>query len=376
MLAAFLCGCGGETDHEAVSTPPTSSKPVESQPAASQSSKPTPSVEPKPEPSPEPSVLEPEEEPGPTNPLTGLAMEEEKINDRPIAVMLNNIQAALPQQGNSMADMIYEVVTEGGITRMLGVYQSLDDVPTIGSVRSSRTCYLELALGHDAIYVHAGGSEEAYAKLDEWEVDHMDGVRGKFSYADAGLFWRDRDRIEGQWYALEHSLVTTGEAIQKNLERSKFRLEHSEGYTTALSFAKDGTPVGGETAKKITVPFSGYKTGVFTYDTETNTYLAEEYGKPYIDGNTGEQVAVTNVLTLRTVIENTGDSKGHTNVKLTGGGDGWFACGGKIVPITWEKAERTEPFRYYTEDGEPLVLGRGKSYVNIISNKNEISFES
>ena len=108
--------------------------------------------------------------------------------------------------------------------------------------------------------------------------------------------------------------------MQKNLERSGLRLEHNEGYTPALNFAKDAVPSDGENAGKITVPFSGYKTGVFTYDAGSGTYLAEEYEEPYIDGNTGEQIAVTNVLILRTKIQNTGDSQGHTNVELKGTG--------------------------------------------------------
>jgi len=57
------------------------------------------------------------------------------------------------------------------------------------------------------------------------------------------------------------------------------------------------------------------------------------------------------------------------------GGDGWFACGGKIVPIRWEKNDRFDQFRYYTLDGQPLVLGQGKSYINIVSDQKEIDFE-
>ena len=365
--AAFflLCACGADEkpQDEAVSAPPTVTPEVKPSPSATSTPTPTPS----------PSPSQPEEEDeGPVNPLTGLPMDEEKTNDRPVAIMLNNLREAIPQQGNGQADMIYEVVTEGGITRMLGVYQSLDDVPTIGSVRSSRTCYLEIALGHDALYVHAGGSEEAYEKMDEWDVDHMDGVRGKFSYS--GLFWRKRDRIEGKWFNTEHSLVTSGEAILKNLSESGFRLEHEEDYEYEISFTEDGTPANGSDAQIITIPFSQYKTGVFSFDAERAVYLAEEYNQPYIDGNTGEQIAVTNVLILLTEITNTGDRYGHTDVELKEG-DGWYACGGKIIPITWEKGGRDQQFRYYTEDGEPLVLGRGKSYVNVVSQTSEISYE-
>lgn len=237
---------------------------------------PAPTITPEPEPVVTP---EPEPEPEPVNPLTGLPMDEERAAARPVAVLLNNLAAALPQQGNSGADIIYEVVAEGGITRMVGVYQSVEDVGIIGSVRSARPYFVELALGHDAVLIHAGGSEDAYGAMFAWQVDHMDGVNGSYSAPSVGLFWRDRNRISGKHYATEHSLVTSGEAIRTVLERSSFRLTHPEGYVPALSFCEDGTPEGGESACTITVSFSNYKTGVFRYDTNSGLYLAEQVGK-------------------------------------------------------------------------------------------------
>ena len=137
-------------------------------------SAPTPAEEPETPPVIEEPAAEPEVEPLPdvptgTNPLTGLPIEPEYEQRRPVAVMLNNLKKAQPQLGNSQADIIYEVPAEGGITRMLAVYQSLEDVGSIGSIRSARPYYIELALGHDALYVHAGGSPEAYADLKSWK---------------------------------------------------------------------------------------------------------------------------------------------------------------------------------------------------------------
>ena len=209
-------------------------------------------------PSDEPAQIQPTETPeyeGPWNPLTGMPISEEWVDRRPVAVMLNNLKAALPQLGQSKADIIYECLAEGGITRMLGVYQSVEDVGAIGSVRSSRPYYLELALGHDAIYLHAGGSEDAYAKIRSWGVDALDCVRGPYEGKSAGsnLFWRDAARRKNN--GLEHSVVTTGEAIQTYLPAS-IRRDHEEGYSYPQNFAEDGTPAGGEAAGTVTVPFS------------------------------------------------------------------------------------------------------------------------
>lgn len=326
---------------------------------------PTPTVEATPEPTPYN---------GPENPLTGLPIDEEDVNKRPVAVMLNNLEEAQPQLGQSEADIIYEVLAEGGITRMLGVFQNIEDVEKIGSVRSARPYYLELALGHDAIFLHAGGSEDAYAKVKEWKVTALDCVRGGYEGTREGgnLFWRDAQRIKENGKV--HSVVTTGEAFTQWVPDS-IRREHGEDYSYPQAFLEDGTPKG-ESAVTIQVPYSHYKTGTFTYDETTGTYAVSQYGSAYVDGNTGEQVTVTNVLVVKTdchVIP--GDTAGRLSVDLTSGGEGYYACGGAFIPIRWEKESRNQPFMYYTEAGEPLSLGRGTSYVSIVPENCNVTFE-
>ena len=120
-------------------------------------------------------------------PLTGEGLMEDVSGQRPIAIMLNNLSKALPQAGVAQADVIYEIVAEGGITRMLALFQDVEGVGEIGTVRSARTYYLELALGHDAIYIHAGGSEDAYAKIRQWGVTALDGESANFHRADRAI---------------------------------------------------------------------------------------------------------------------------------------------------------------------------------------------
>ena len=307
---------------------------------------------------------------GPYNPLTGEPIAEGAEDLRPVAVMLNNLKTALPQQGNGQADIIYEVLAEGGITRMLAVYQDISQVGNLASIRSARPYYIELALGHDAVYVHAGGSPDAYSDLSAWDVDHIDGVRGTYSYSGSGVFWRDANRISGHSYGYEHSLLTSGEKLTAVLEGDGFTLEHP-GYDCGLTFREDGTPEGGSPASVVTVPFSDYKTGVFRYDSQQGVYLVEEYGQAYVDGNDGAQVAVTNVLVLQTACRVL-DSAGRLSVDLTQG-EGWYACGGSMIPILWSKGDRNSPLRYTDLQGNPLELGAGKSYVSIIPTSQTVT---
>ncbi|MEG1747148.1 MAG: DUF3048 domain-containing protein [Oscillospiraceae bacterium] len=329
-----------------------------------------PEVSPSPSPSPT-ATAKPTPTPyaGPFNPLTGLPIDEAHANARPIAIMLNNLKQALPQLGTSQADIIYEILAEGGITRMVGVYQSMEGVGNIGSVRSSRPYYLEVALGHDAVYLHAGGSQDAYADIAAWNVTALDCVRST-AYSD--IFWRDQDRIKNKGY--EHSVLTSGEKILKSFPGYSFRQAHEDGYKYVMNFAENGAPAGGAAANAITVPFSNYKTGVFTYDTASKAYKIEEYGAAYIDGNTNEQVAVTNVLILKTDCHAI-DDYGRLAVDLTSGGDGFYACGGAFVPITWSKASRNDQFVYKDAAGNPITLGIGKSYVCIVPNSRQITVD-
>lgn len=352
LTLLFLSACGD-----------TNAEPSEEPPEPTATATPEPTPEPTPTPTPEPAFY---------HPLTGMPCDEDYSGKRPVAIMLNNLQDALPQQGNSQADIIYEVLAEGGITRMLAVYQNPGSLGLVGSVRSARQYYWEIAQGHDAVYIHAGGSPEFYSTKSSLGLFTVDGVNGYYSGADAGMFWRDRDRIEGHHYAFEHSLLTSGEAITAMLEKEG-REDHKEGYTYEMSFTNDGTPADGSPAVTVTVPFSNYKTGVFRYDVPTGVYLVEEYGAPYIDGNDGSQVAVTNLIVLQTSYVVLDDA-GRVRVGLNSG-NGWYACGGKMIPITWEKGSANDQLRYFTEDGSPLTLGRGKSYVCIISNSRTITAE-
>ena len=322
-------------------------------------------VEPDPEPEPEP------EHPY-TNPLTGEGMDTDPAGRRPIAVMLNNLKQALPQCGVTQADLIYEAPAEGGITRMMAVFQSVEGVGEIGTVRSARTYYVELADGLDAIYLHAGGSPGAYTSIKEWGVSALDCVNGPY---EGTLFWRDRERW--QKAGMEHSVFTSGQVIGELFPTySRLRQTLREGYTNPLRFVEDGTPAGGQSARTISVKFSNYKTGVFTYDPDSGQYLVEEYDQPYVDGNTGEQVAVTNVLVLFTDVSRiAGDTAGRLDVRLTGSGTGFFACGGKYIPITWSKQSHSAPLVYTTADGQSLALGVGPSYINIVDESYPVTIQ-
>ena len=321
--------------------------------------------------------VEPEPEPEPEfpyyHPLTGEGLYDDISEKRPIAVMFNNLRKALPQIGVGQADVIYEIVAEGGITRMMGVFQDLEGVGDLGSVRSARDYYVSLALGHDAIYIHAGGSPQAYEAFSKWGVTHIDFVNGPYG----NMCWRDPDRRKTA--GLEHSLLTSSEKVLEQMP-SRFTLEHKEDFEVGWVF--DEEPPAGEKQQvaQLTVPFSKYKTGHFTYDSAQNRYLIEQHidgaDEPYVDGRTGEAVAVSNVLVLFTdvgVIK--GDDKGRMEVRTTGTGDGLLLRDGALYEITWQRDKRTDRYSFLDKAGKKIPLNVGPSYINIVSTKAEVTWE-
>ncbi len=333
---------------------------------ASPSPSPSISESPSPSPSPSPSVS-PSPSPVYENPLTGLPIDAEAVNNRPYAIMLNNLITAQPLLGISKADILFEIPVEGGITRLMGLFQDVDDAGRIGSVRSARPYFIDIALGYDAVYIHAGGSPQAYERLKASGIVHLDGVNG----SKQDIFFRDPERRKTMGY--EHSLVTSGELISKFLPTYGIRLDHPEGVETGMTFKDDPVLTGGQESLGVTVHFSGSKKTAFEYDRQTGLYKVSQFNKAYNDGVTGQQLAVKNVLVLKTKIYNiAGDTSGRLTVDVTGSGTGAVWINGSYAPIKWSKKSAASPYTFTFEDGTPLVFAKGATYICVVSGSDKL----
>lgn len=286
-------------------------------------------------------------------------MDEDISSLRPYAVMFNNIKIATPQCGISKADIIYETLAEGGITRLEGIFQDISVTDTLGSVRSSRPYFLDLAQGHDAVYVHAGGSDDAYIEIRSRGIDNIDGVNGS-----GETFFRDSWRKSNMGY--EHSLMLDTTLVPDYMENHDIRTEHGEGYEYKMAFSDTPKPTGSG-ADNINVVFSSGKYTDFEYDASDKLYRVSQYGSEMLDSLDGAQLEVKNVLVLSADMwQISGDDKGRLYGEFTGEGTGHFACEGSYIPIKWSKDSYTSQFVYTLEDGSELEFGRGTSYICII----------
>ena len=360
VMALLLAGCGKKepvTEAEP-STEPTIPTTEATEPAT----EPAEPTEPSTEAPTEPAVIY-------RHPLTGEVLEE-PFDGQITAVVINNHKKCLPQHGQTDADIYYEIEVEGSITRCMALFTNLEDSPKIGPIRSVRTYFNILSRAVQAPVIHCGGS--TYAR--DGYVDYAKTKLSNWQHVDANAsdgFYRDQER-KAQGYAHEHTLFTDGERLLKVLAK--------KGYDTPaktpdaqLLFAEKPA-LSGAAATSLTLKFKSGKTTSFEYDAESGLYSASQYGGEWVDGNTNEAMKFRNVITLYTEQVQPISGSGRQFYTLLGSGDGHMVCDGQIVPIKWHHDSYEEPFRYTLEDGSPLYLGVGQSYIAIMGG-NPISYE-
>lgn len=358
-LCLLLCGCGGA--------------PAETTGATTTTAAPETTAEPTTEPTTVPETTE-----APIiyrHPLNG-ALLEEPWTGRATAVVINNIRAALPQFGIRSADMIYELETESGITRMLAIYSDLEDVGSIGPVRSARSFFNNIALSHDAVLIHCGGSQFALRGNYSDNGDVIENWQHINEQENGSYFFRDYGRYNSG-YAWEHTLFTDSENLLEALADKEFNTTYEpDGYNHGLSFAEE-PEVTGQSATSVTVTFRNTKKTEFRFDIEEGVYKAEQYGSDWMDAGAGEQMAFRNVIVIQTPQFFRSDAYySRSFYTLDGSGEGYLICDGQIVPITWHRDELRGAFTYTYEDGTPVVLGVGKTYVGVIdSDRGTVEFE-
>ena len=296
------------------------------------------------------------------NPLTGIFENVNNQANRPVAVMINNIKQALPQEGISQADVLVECLVEGGITRLMGIFSDYESAGAIGSVRSARPYFLDFAQMFDAIYCHHGGSDEAYAQIASRNLDTMDGIRKDPKKA----YYRDAERLKK--FALEHTMMVSGEGIAQNIAHLNYRTALREGYALPYIFAPQETSVSVGTleATHVYLPMSGYQKVDYVYNEETAEYLRYQHnGNKHIDGKNDTQLSFKNIIVLfcnTTVL----DDLGHLAVTTVGSGSGYLISEGKATEITWIRGDKEGNLTLIeTESGAPIVLNRGKTAINV-----------
>lgn len=356
-LCLLLSGCtGAESDPDPVVTQPTQTATV---PVTVPATVPT-------EPAPEDDLPEIY-----TNPLNGEILDK-PFSNRIFAVSVNNLEASLPHVGVVDADIYMEMYVNGSIIRSLALYSDIQNVKSIGSVRSTRLIFNDLAQRYDAFLVHAGGSTPVMTDVSQRGLDHRNIDTGDATDHS----FRDFDRRDNG-YAWEHCLFAKGEGIYNDAKAKGMAASENPGRDYGLTFTEDATPANGTDAGEITVKIAtnegASKKSILTYSADHGGYLRSQYGKTMTDGITGEPEIYQNVIVMLVKTTTTEDGYHQAEFTQAGTGDGYFACGGKMIPIRWQCDGDGQPFRFLTGDGQPLDLNVGRTYMAIAGLKSSVS---
>jgi len=317
-------------------------------------------------------------EPTVENPLTGEMIKEADAltwkDSRPIGVMINNHTSARQQSGLVDADLIYEIVAEGGITRYLSFF--LSKLPEkIGPVRSTREYYLVLVKElSDAMIMHIGYSPQALEAIETWPVRSLS--RG------GATFWRDQTRIDSG-IAIEHTAYVNGPELRELGNQlgweGKGDFEPWKFKDDAKIELRGAACASGTCDKPITVNFwyPGDYTGIFKYNRQTNSYLRftgydqNNQPIPLIDQESKRQIEVKNVIIqFVTEVPITGDDKSRLEYRLVGSGQAIIFNDGNVAKAVWRKDARDTRTKYYDSNGQEILFNRGKIWVSIVPDRN------
>lgn len=367
-LALVLCGCGSKAEQTEPTLEPvsldalieangrtpaeTAAAADEEAPAAAEAAQTGPT---------EPQVYR--------NPVNGTILDA-PFTDRIHAHTISNMQENMPHVNLVKADIVMEMyVNMNNIVRCLALYSDIESVEAIGSTRSTRPMFNDIAQHYSLIVSHAGGSDTALNDATDRGVEHFN-VESWDVQQVVTTSYRDTEYKR----SLENSLFGIGSGIKAYAEAQGWPMTLEKDY--GFRFTENGVPEGGEAASRISLTFTyreAKKETHMVYDAELGKYVWNQYNKEMTDQITGEKEAFTNVIIMDTTIS-------HKDIYHTAdflaGGTGYYANGGQIVPISWTCDADTEPFRFFAADGSELSLGVGNTYIAVAPTGSPVSWEA
>lgn len=288
-----------------------------------------------------------------------------KGNERPFAVMIDNHSDAWPQAGLQNAYMIYEIVVEGGETRLMALFKAAN-LEKIGPVRSARHYFIDYAMENDAIYVHFGQSPQAQSDIKKYSINDINGIS-----EDGTTFWRVKDK------AAPHNAVTSSEKLLQSAKNKKYKTTSNE--TSVLHYVTDEVNLeDGQGAASVTIPHSDLQTVKYVYDEENKVYERYARGKEQTDWDTEKTITTKNIIVMfceNYTLSDT-ENKGRQGLKNIGTFDGYYITNGKAIKIKCIKNARDEKTVYQDLNGNEIDVNDGNTFVNICPINAKVEIEA
>ena len=304
---------------------------------------------------------------------SNLKIVDEYSNERPIAVMIDNNVGNSSQAGLQESYINYEIIVEGGLTRIMAIYKDRK-VDPIGPVRSARHYFLDYAMEHDAVYAHYGWSPYAERDIKNLDINNINGM------TDGGIFARDAS------LPAPHNVFTTTSRIRNYFSNKNYDTETNNwkvlNYSyTDVDFATVGQDEALETqtndakvANKVSMTYSNNQIRSYTYDENNEYYLRFMNNSPHLDRISKQQLNYKNIIIMK-VNNKTIDNEGRQDLETTGTGEGYYITNGYAIPIKWSKDSRSSKTVYTYDNGEEIRVNDGNTFIQIVPIDSNIVFE-
>lgn len=307
---------------------------------------------------------------------------------RPLGVMIENHQDARPQSGLSLADVTYEAVAEGGITRTLNIYYC-QDAGIVGPVRSARTYFLDFVseYGDYTLYAHVGGANtdgpaDALGQIENYGWTGYNDLN-QFSIGYP-TFWRDENRL-GRDVATEHTMYSTTGKLWAVAEKRGLTNVDKDAQSWDTGFVKysfkDDSNIS-ERPGSQTVHIEFWNNEAYyvdwKYEKQNNIYLRNNGGVAHVDRNTKEQLSAKNVVILFMTERHADDGyedNAHLLYGTQGQGKALIFLDGKQIKGTWKKGDRTERIIIYDGSGDEIKFNRGKLWFEILPTDSVVNVQ-
>jgi hypothetical protein len=282
--------------------------------------------------------------------LRGVTVPAGSLMNPALSVKIDNHEAARPQIGLERADIVFEELVEGGLTRYLGVWQS--DIPdVVGPVRSIRPMDPDIMTPFGGIAAYSGGQKQF---LDMMNATPLLSVI--FDSDTTGLFSRSGERTSPHNVMLKSARV-----VSEHLDLAPPAQQFAYAPAVAAASASiDGTPI-----NAINTRFSNARFPSWAWNAEAQSYLRSQEGAADFDSN-DTQLRATNVVVMRVDID---DSFGEVpKTTMIGSGDASVSTGGRAIHATWSKASQADPIRLVDDHGVTIRLGPGNTWIELVPN--------
>lgn len=296
------------------------------------------------------------------SPLDGLRYYPEDLNKRTVAISIDNHPKARWQAGISQAEISYEFEVEFPYTRYLCIFLAKEP-SQVGPVRSARPYILYYALENDSIFVHVGGSEDAFKEIKRLKAADVDGLYSgsMYRYKDTGKY-------------APHNMYTNLESIRKEAfsrgyrEESDFEAYEFNDINLKLSDKYEYSP-----AYEINIEYNNYNTTGYIYDEDMSLYLRYKDKEKHIDELDKRQLCVKNIIVIETS-KMVLDDEGRLFLGTIGEGKGVYFTNGECILISWEKPSEKDRLKFFNED-EEIKLNPGNTWIQIVNDLNCLNYE-